>query len=129
MRSFILVCFLSVLSFLSNAQGNKDSLYVREHYEKFEYQIPMRDGVKLFTIVYMPKDKSKKWPILINRTCYNASGYGDYKLHNHPSHYLVEDGYILVFQDVRGRYMSGGQFDNMTPNIPGNNPKNKKRRR
>ena len=126
MRSFILVCFLSVLSFLSNAQGNKDSLYVREHYEKFEYQIPMRDGVKLFTIVYMPKDKSKKWPILINRTCYNASGYGDYKLHNHPSHYLVEDGYILVFQDVRGRYMSGGQFDNMTPNIPGNNPKNKK---
>ena len=62
----------------------------------------------------------------MNRTCYNASSYANYKLHGHPSRYLVEDGYILVFQDVRGRYMSEGEFNNMTPNIPGNNPKNKK---
>ncbi len=99
---------------------------MREHYEKSEYQISMRDGIKLFTVVYMPKDKSKTYPILMNRTCYNASGYADYKTFGHPSKYLVEDGYILVFQDVRGRYMSEGSFDNMTPNITGNNPKNKK---
>ncbi len=73
----------------------------------------------------MPKDKSKAWPILMNRTCYNASRNADYKL-GAPSRFLIEDGYILVYQDVRGRYMSGGLFTNMTPNIPGNNPKNKK---
>ncbi len=99
---------------------------MREHYEKAEYKIPMRDGKTLFTVVYMPKDNRRTWPILMNRTCYNASNYADYKAHGHPSRYLVEDGYILVFQDVRGRYMSEGEFNNMTPNIPGNNPKNKK---
>jgi predicted acyl esterase len=127
MRSFIVMLLVSLCSMPVIAQAaNKDSLYVREHYEKSEYQIPMRDGKKLFTVVYMPKDQSKTWPILMNRTCYNASSYADYKLHGHPSRYLVEDGYILVFQDVRGRYMSEGEFNNMTPNIPGNNPKNKK---
>ena len=105
---------------------DQDSLYLRAHYEKSEYEIPMRDGIKLFTIVYVPKDKTRSWPFLINRTCYNASNYGDYKTYGHPSNYLVRDGFILVFQDVRGRYMSEGSFDNMRPNIPGNDPKNKK---
>lgn len=127
MRSFIVILFFSFYSSAIIAQEpDKDSLYVREHYEKSEYNIPMRDGKKLFTVVYMPKDQSKKWPILMNRTCYNASNYADYKLHGHPSDFLVKDGYILVFQDVRGRYMSEGEFTNMTPNITGNNPKNKK---
>jgi putative CocE/NonD family hydrolase len=104
---------------------NSDSLYMRQHYDKFEFRIPMRDGAKLFTLVYMPKDKSKTYPILMNRTCYNASNYGNYKTNNHPSPLYIRDGYILVFQDVRGRYMSDGLFDNMTPNIPGNDPNNK----
>ena len=103
-----------------------DSAYVAAHYTLNEYEIPMRDGIKLYTIVYTPKDRSKLYPFLINRTCYNASGYGGYKLRGHPSDYLVNDGYILVFQDVRGRYMSEGVFNNMTLNIPGNDPKNKK---
>src|SRR5688572_2585067 len=112
MRSFIVILLFSVCSIPVNAQEpDKDSLYVREHYEKAEYQVPMRDGKKLFTVVYMPKDQSKTWPILMNRTCYNASSYANYKLHGHPSRYLVEDGYILVFQDVRGRYMSDGELD------------------
>jgi len=85
----------------------------------------MRDGIKLYTIAYIPKDKTKTYPILMNRTCYNASGYGEFKTHSHPSRYLVQDKYILVFQDVRGRYMSEGTFDNMRPNIPGNDRKNK----
>ena len=105
---------------------DEDSLYIRTHYDKVEYFIPMRDGIKLFTIIYIPKDKSKTYPILMNRTPYNASSYNDYKTYSHPSMYLVKDGYILAFQDVRGRYMSGGLYNNMTPNIPGNDPKNKK---
>ncbi|HUR67513.1 MAG TPA: CocE/NonD family hydrolase [Chitinophagaceae bacterium] len=126
MRSLTRTCMLILfpLSLLGQKIDN-DSLYMREHYDKFEYRIPMRDGAKLFTLVYMPKDKTKAWPILMNRTCYNASSYGEYKTFGHPSKYLVEEGYILVFQDVRGRYMSDGLFDNMTPNIPGNDPRNK----
>jgi len=106
-------------------QINTDSLYMREHFEKSEHLIPMRDGIQLFTVVYVPKDQSRKYPILLNRTCYNASGYSDFKTKGQPSDYLVKDTYILVYQDVRGRYMSEGTFDNMRPNIPGNNPKNK----
>ncbi len=104
---------------------NSDSLYLRQHYDLAEYRIPMRDGAELFTVVYTPKDTSRKYPILLNRTCYNASGYTNFEGSGYPSKYLVEDGYILVFQDVRGRYMSDGTFDNMRPNIPGNNKRNK----
>lgn len=127
MRNVLAALIILSTPILTAAQVlDADSLFMRENYDKFEYRIPMRDGAKLFTLVYMPKDKSKTYPILMNRTCYNASNYGNYKTRNHPSSYLVRDGYILVFQDVRGRYMSDGLFNNMTPNIPGNDPKNKK---
>ncbi len=106
---------------LLNGQAGQDS-YVKQHYSRAEYRIEMRDGVKLYTIVYTPKDQSRKYPILLNRTCYNASGFGDYRVYGSPSDFLVRDGYILVYQDVRGRYMSEGTFDNMRPNIPGNDP-------
>lgn len=105
---------------------NADSVYLRTHYDLTEVQIPMRDGIKLFAIVYTPKDQSQKYPILLNRTCYNASNYSNYKTGGYPSRFLIQDKYILVFQDVRGRYMSEGTFDNMRPNIPGNDRKNKK---
>jgi putative CocE/NonD family hydrolase len=117
--------FLALLSTAYAQQAKKDSIYMRANYDKLEYQIPMRDGVKLFTIVYVPKDKTAKYPFLMNRTCYNASRYGEFKTGTHPSQFLVHDKYILVFQDVRGRYMSEGTFDNMRPNIPGNDLKNK----
>jgi putative CocE/NonD family hydrolase len=120
---FLLLFFFSTTVVFSQ---NADSVYMRQTYDKYEYQIPMRDGIKLFTIVYVPKDKTKQYPMLMNRTCYNASNYGNFKTYGHPSTYLLHDGYILVFQDVRGRYMSEGSFNNMTPNIPGNDPKNKK---
>ena len=122
-----LTVFAFVLSSLSafTQDLKNDSVYMRTHYDKVEYQIPMRDGIKLFTVVYTPKDKSKTYPVLMNRTCYNASVYGDFKTYGHPSNFLVHDLYILAFQDVRGRYMSEGTFDNMRPNIPGNDRKNK----
>lgn len=105
--------------------GNEDSLWVVGNYDKAIYSIPMRDGAKLHTIVYTPKNVSEKYPILINRTCYNASTYDHFNLGNYPSKTLIRDGYILVYQDVRGRYLSEGTWTNMTPNIPGNDVKNK----
>lgn len=117
---------LLLLLLFGAARAQHDATWkMADHYDKSEYFIPARDGVKLYTIVYTPKDKSKAYPFLINRTCYNASGYRNFDTHGHPSKYLLQEGYILVFQDVRGRYMSGGTFNNMTPNIAGNNPKNK----
>ena len=99
--------------------------YVQDHYDKFEYNIPMRDGTHLFTAVYIPKDKSKTYPFLMQRTPYSVRPYGEDKFKRSlgPSKYLMEDGYIFVYQDVRGRWMSEGTYDNMRPHVPGNNPK------
>ncbi|GAB3011324.1 CocE/NonD family hydrolase [Niabella terrae] len=103
-----------------------DSSYISAHYQLKVFDIPMRDGIRLHTLVYLPLDRQQHYPILLNRTCYNASLFGHYAFNGRPSDYLVRDGYIFVFQDVRGRYMSEGAFNNMTPNIPGNDPRNKK---
>ncbi|MEW7281208.1 CocE/NonD family hydrolase [Aquimarina sp. 2201CG1-2-11] len=120
--SLLTFCCLTTLAYSQPV----DTTYVRKHYTKATYRIPMRDGAKLYTIVYTPKDQSTQHPILLNRTCYNASRSDDFKAIGQPSGYLVRDKYILVYQDVRGRYMSEGKYTTMTPNIPGNQPKNKK---
>ena len=126
MRNLFVVAFLLFVSVSFSGYGQKvDSAYVAGHFNKAEYFIEMRDGVKLYTIVYTPKDESKKYPILMNRTCYNVQGANNFKLRT-PNPYLIKSGYILVYQDVRGRYMSEGTFDNMRPNIPGNDVKDKK---
>jgi uncharacterized protein len=93
--------------------------YVREHYTKYEFRIPMRDGVHLFTSVYVPKDSSQPWPILMDRTPYSVSPYGEdqYKEKLGPSDEFEKAGYIFVYQDVRGRYLSEGKFVEMTPHI------------
>ena len=85
---FVKVVFL--FSCVSLFSQGADSLYVKTHFDKFEYRIPMRDGIQLFTVVYTPKDKSMEYPILMNRTCYNASRYSDFKFRQ-PSKYLVEE--------------------------------------
>ena len=123
MKKTSVIILLLMLGIGSIQAQAVDSLYVQQHYNLREYHIPMRDGAELFTIVYTPKDTSKKYPVLLNRTCYNASNYTDYQVNRYPSDFLIRDGYILVYQDVRGRYMSDGTFDNMTPNIPGNDLK------
>ncbi len=91
--------------------------YIRSHYSKYEYQIPMRDGIKLFTSVYIPYDNSEKHPFLMLRTPYNVSPYGSnkYKKKLGPSKSFEKEGYIFVFQDVRGKFMSEGKFVNMRP--------------
>ena len=98
---------------------------VREHYQKYEYQIPMRDGVKLFTSVYVPRDSTKTWPILMSRTPYSAAPYGPemYTPFLGPGLRWSEEGYIFVTQDVRGRYRSEGHFVHMTPHRETKGPK------
>lgn len=94
--------------------------YVKAHYTKFEYRIPMGDGKKLFTAVYAPKDTSKKYPILLTRTPYSVRPYGvdRYKPSLGPSELFGKSGYIFAYQDVRGRWMSEGEFVNMRPYNP-----------
>lgn len=113
----VLVVILSSL-FTQCTQSQKS--YVRENYDKKEYMIEMRDGVKLFTVVYTPKDKSKEYPILLTRTPYSSGPYGEEKFAGFlgASIDFTKEGFIFVLQDVRGRYMSEGQFDNMRAYIP-----------
>ena len=91
--------------------------YVKANYTKYEYRIPMRDGKRLFTAVYVPKDTSQSYPFLIDRTPYSIAPYGadHYPKRLGPSPVFVRDGFIFVDQDVRGRYMSEGTFVEVTP--------------
>jgi putative CocE/NonD family hydrolase len=122
---YILRTLIIVLLSGSAAWAQSENNYVKEHYNKEEVYIPMRDGVKLYTAIYTPKDDSKKYPIMMKRTCYSIRPYGEDQFPSQlgPSKYLMEDKFIFVYQDVRGRWMSEGDFTNMTPNIPGNKHK------
>jgi putative CocE/NonD family hydrolase len=94
--------------------------YVRAHYTKFEFRIPMRDGKRLFTAVYVPKDPAAgPYPFLMTRTPYSVAPYGEdqYPKRLGPSDEFEKGGYIFVYQDVRGRWMSEGDFIEMRPHI------------
>jgi len=93
--------------------------HVKAHYTKYEYRIPMRDGKRLFTSVYVPKDDSQTYPILMKRTPYSARPYGadQYPENLGPSPLFAKEGYIFVYQDVRGRWMSEGEFVHMRPHL------------
>src|ERR1700712_1831327 len=95
--------------------NTEDAAYIKANYTKYEYQVPVRDGKKLFTSVYVPKDQSKKYPIMMDRTPYSVGPYGvdKYKGSLGPSSAFLHDGYIFVYQDVRGRFMSEGIFEEM----------------
>lgn len=100
--------------------------YIRAHYSKFEYQIPMRDGVKLFAAAYVPNELgAETWPILLLRTPYDVGPYGldRYKGTLGPSADFEKEKFIFVFEDVRGRYMSEGDYVNMRPHTPGGGSK------
>ena len=106
---------LSILLVIPQLHGQENN-FVEENYIKTEYQIEMRDGVKLFTIVYTPKDQSESYPILMQRTPYSIGPYGDsMKRSLSANKQLQQEKYIFVFQDVRGRYMSEGEFVDMRP--------------
>ena len=107
------------------ARGISENFDVRAHYTKREVMIPMRDGVKLFTILYEPKDQSQEYPFLLFRTPYSIPPYGpdDYKEQLGPSPAFDEDGFIFVFQDVRGKFRSEGDFVVMRSYRPSKGPK------
>ncbi len=96
----------------------QENRYLEENYTKNEYRIEMRDGVKLFTTVYSPKDTSEKYPILMWRTPYSVGPYGldtFVVYRRYTWQHFIEEKYIIVFQDVRGMFMSEGKYLNMTP--------------
>ncbi|MGE3309785.1 MAG: CocE/NonD family hydrolase, partial [Limisphaerales bacterium] len=101
-----------------------DAGWLAEHYTKFEHRIAMRDGVKLFTRVYLPKDDTKPYPILLTRTPYALKPYGpdNYTDPGGSFEALAKDGFILVTQDVRGRHASEGTFVHMRPFLPAKRP-------
>jgi putative CocE/NonD family hydrolase len=118
-RIFLALTFVILVATGSaRAQEPPKEDYVRPHYTKYEYRIPMRDGKRLFTSVYVPKDISQPYPFLIDRTPYSVAPYGDdYKKTLGPSDEFEKAGYIFVYQDVRGRFMSEGDFLEMRPHI------------
>lgn len=95
----------------------EDSIFVYNSYNKKEVYIPMRDGTRLFTAIYTPKDQQEAYPIIMYRTPYSVSPYGEdrYKIDLGPNMRMTRDKYIFVYQDVRGKFMSEGEFVNMTP--------------
>ena len=116
----LILLALAVITRLT-AQSKPDTQEhdLKGHYTKYEYRIPMRDGVHLFTSVYVPKDTSRAYPFLIDRTPYSVGAYGVdlYIKQLGPAIEFDKAGYIFVFQDVRGRYMSEGTFVEMRPHI------------
>lgn len=101
-----------------NPAQNADA--VRANYTKHEFLIPMRDGLRLFTAVYTPKDTSRPYPFLLTRTPYSVAPYGvdHYRASLGPSEHFEREGFIFVYQDARGRYMSEGEFQQVRPHQP-----------
>ena len=112
------ICFC-VFSASALFAQQTDSAYVKDNYTKIEKSIPMRDGKSLFTAIYIPKDQSKKYPFLINRTPYTVAPYGTdkFRLTLGPSPGFIREGFIFVYQDVRGKWMSEGEFVDVRPHI------------
>jgi putative CocE/NonD family hydrolase len=118
-----------VLSLWSNTFRTSDQVlaqetqslesYIRLHYTKHEFMIPMRDGIKLMTSVFVPNDTTRTYPMLMKRTPYNVAPYGidKYPAKLGPSEHFVKAGYIFINQDVRGRFASEGEFIQVTPHI------------
>jgi len=101
-------------------QQRELSDYIKSHYTKREVMIPMRDGVKLFACIYEPKDKKQKFPIMFDRTPYSVGPYGPdaFKTFLGPDELFPREGFIFVYEDVRGRFMSEGQYEDVRPYIP-----------
>jgi len=122
MKKFLILIVLSFFLYTScnSSKKNKEDTYVIDNYTKQEVTIAMRDGTKLHTTIYSPKDTTKEYPILMQRTPYSSAPYGNEKMKTKigPNIHLMKEGNIIVYQDVRGRWMSEGVYDNMRAYIP-----------
>ncbi len=130
-RSPALLCAVVLLALASGRPDAADGAveantsWLAEHYTKYEHRIPMRDGVRLFTCVYVPKDTSQAWPILLTRTPYSVKPYGADHYYDASGSFdtLAKDTFILAAQDVRGRFASEGQYVHVRPYNPNKGPK------
>jgi putative CocE/NonD family hydrolase len=117
----ILLLITPIFFALGSFSQNADSIWIVNNYTKMERYITMRDGVRLFTSIYVPKDKSEKHPVLMTRTPYSCSPYGEGNWKDYWNSYekaYFKEGYIMVTQDVRGRWMSEDEFVNVRPFKP-----------
>ncbi|MFZ4620984.1 MAG: CocE/NonD family hydrolase [Bacteroidota bacterium] len=117
LRSLLLIFFPVILF--------SQEIDLKTGYLKYEYEIPMRDGKKLHTAVYVPKDTTTAFPIMLTRTPYTVAPYGDeYLKANGNNYWMAQEKYIMAFQDVRGRFMSEGEYEDIRPNIVEKKTKN-----
>jgi len=125
-RNFVVFACVLILAGVAGVCADQPAPqedFVRSHYTKYEYRIPMRDGARLFTAVYVPKASAftdaGPYPFLMSRTPYSSAPYGEDKYPQRlgPSDEFEKGGYIFVSQDVRGRWMSEGEFVEMRPHI------------
>jgi len=122
----LIVFVLFVFSFHSCKKTTKKEIaeisenFVAENYTKQEVAIEMRDGTKLHTTIYSPKDTSQEYPIIMQRTPYSSRPYGEGEFRKQigPNVNMMKEGYIVVYQDVRGRWMSEGHYENMRAYVP-----------
>jgi len=115
---FFLPIFVGLcLFFTAIPLPSQSVLEIRENYDKAEYMIPMRDGVQLYTQVYTPKDTSQKYPVILFRTPYSIGFYNPsiHRRHLGPNQLYADEGFIFVYQDVRGKFKSEGEFIVMKP--------------
>src|SRR5262245_50284056 len=103
----------------SAQKGDNLPRYIRDNYTRHDYRIPMRDGARLYTVVYAPRDASRKYPLLMRRTPYSVAPYEKDQFPSSlgPNRHFPREGYIFVYQDVRGRYLSEGTFEDMRPHL------------
>jgi predicted acyl esterase len=115
MSLLAIAALFAIVSFVSpHAQAPYD---VKANYVKREVSIPMRDGVKLFTIIYSPKATTERYPMLMTRTAYGIGPYGpdSYRTVLGPYNEFAKEGYVFVYQDTRGKFKSEGEFVHHVP--------------
>ena len=120
-RHLSVVCALGLAALFAPTVYVQPAFDAKAAYEKRELTIPMRDGTRLFTIVYSPRDQSRRYPILLTRTAYGIPPYGPdtYRAVIGPSIEFAKAGYIVAYQDVRGKFKSEGEFIHHSPIIRG----------
>ena len=132
-KAFSALIFVLTFSVVILAQQTPEQAelakFIRENFDKREVMVPVRDGAKLFTIIYSPEKKAQRYPILLNRTPYSIGPYGKdaegkdkFRGSLGPNPLFAREGYIFVYQDVRGRYMSEGQYEHIRPDIANTKP-------
>ena len=121
----LIILLASLRAPAAETSGDTNAAWLVENYTKYEHRIPMRDGVRLFTRVYVPKDDAETWPIIITRTPYSLKPYGTDNYTDPVGSFrtLAKDRFILVTQDVRGRYGSEGEYVHVRPFNPHKGPK------